>query len=291
MLRPSSALRTIVTSRRGRALFAAHALGVFGLLSGAIQLLGQAFPQTAPAQPAITGAALALCLGWGLLKAYPRNVVVQEFRKPDFTVTVLVGDLFDQDDAHLVVGFTDTFDTGGDGDPVISARSVQGQLIDRVYNGSPDALEAELAVGLAGVEPAGREPAGRKPRGKRVRYPVGTVVTLPRSPRKIFAVVYARMGNDLVAESGMDELWAGLSRLWDAIHREGQREPVAMAVVGAGLSRIDVLDRESLLKLILLSYISRCRHKVVCSELRIVVHPEDLDRINMLEVAGFLRGL
>ena len=42
------------------------------------------------------------------------------------------GDLFDEADANLVVGFADTFDTATENDAVISRASVQGQLLDRL---------------------------------------------------------------------------------------------------------------------------------------------------------------
>lgn len=43
-------------------------------------------------------------------------------------IVLVRGDLFEQKDANLVVGFTDTFDTATGEDFVINARSVQGQI-------------------------------------------------------------------------------------------------------------------------------------------------------------------
>jgi hypothetical protein len=51
------------------------------------------------------------------------------------------------------------------------------------------------------------------------------------------------------------------------------------------------LDRQRLLKMILLSFIARSRESPVCRELRIVIHPADLSGIDMLDAATFLRSL
>ncbi|MFE0510803.1 macro domain-containing protein [Streptomyces sp. NPDC058964] len=64
-----------------------------------------------------------------------------------------------------------------------------------------------------------------------------------------------------------------------------------MPLVGSGLSRIDHLDRDSLLRLILMSFVARSGEGAVCRELRLVVRPADLERIGMREVAAFLRRL
>ncbi|MGP3921289.1 macro domain-containing protein [Nonomuraea sp. 10N515B] len=79
--------------------------------------------------------------------------------------------------------------------------------------------------------------------------------------------------------------------MWEAIHRQGQRKAVSMGIVGSEHARINHLDRESLLKMILISFIARSRQELVCKNLDILIHPNDYYHINMLEVAAFLRTL
>jgi len=64
-----------------------------------------------------------------------------------------------------------------------------------------------------------------------------------------------------------------------------------MPIIGSELARINCLDRESLLRMILLSFAARSREDPVCRKLVVVVHPKDYDRINMLEIEAFLRTL
>ncbi|MET7682650.1 macro domain-containing protein [Streptomyces sp. NPDC005423] len=255
-----------------------------------LQFVGQFFPRTFPGPGTVTGMSVAACLVWGLSRARPVLRVEQVFRHPDMRVVVEAGDVFDQP-AHLVVGFCDTFDTATADGAVINSGSVQGQLLSRRYDDDVQRLDAELVAALAGVPPAGREDRDRKRLGKLDRYPVGTVAVLGTRPRLVFAVAYSRIGNDCVAASSVEELWSGLSRLWDALHRHAQLERVAMPLVGSGLARLDHLDQDSLLRLILMSFVARSREGAVCRELRVVVRPADLERIDMREVRAFLGGL
>ncbi|MFC1409600.1 macro domain-containing protein [Streptacidiphilus sp. N1-12] len=290
MAHPFRRLRILLSSRHGLALLGRTWAVQFGLLSGAAQLYLTFWPDSplprGPGLLAITG----LTLLSAILRSLPRNRISREFSHPDFTVTVEVGDLFEHR-SHLVVGFSDTFDTDVSGDLLVARRSVQGQLLTRVYGGDTAVLDTALDAALAQVTPVGTEARADKPDGKLVRYPLGTVAVLSESGRRIFCSAYGRMGNDLVVNSGTEQLWHSLTRIWDAHHVHGQRGPTAMPIVGSDLARINSMDRGSLLKLILLSFVSRSRDGVVSSALTIVVHPRDYYRIDMLELDVFLRAL
>jgi len=99
------------------------------------------------------------------------------------------------------------------------------------------------------------------------------------------------MSNSLVAKSDVHRLWHSLGQLWNAVYMHGQRDPIAMPLVGSELARINCLDRESLLKMALLSFVSRSREELICKDFTVVIHPKDHDKINMLEVEAFLLSL
>ncbi|MEU6198125.1 macro domain-containing protein [Streptomyces sp. NPDC047061] len=260
----------------------------FGGVSAVFQIAGPFVPHSASG--AVVGLSVGACLGWGLLRSRPAARVRQVFRRPDMTVVVETGDVFDQP-AHLVVGFCDTFDTLSAGGRVINGDSVQAQLLDRRYGGDVDRLDAELGAALASARPVAREDRADKPLGKLDRYPVGTVAVLGTRPRLVFGVAYSRIGNDYVASSGVEDLWRGLGGLWDALRTHAQLEAVAMPLVGSGLARLGHLDRDSLLRLILMSFVARSREAAICRELRLVIRPGELESIDMRELAAFLGAL
>lgn len=188
-------------------------------------------------------------------------------------VVFVQGDLFEQE-ADLVVGFSDTFDTATDGSLVISPSSLQGQLVERIYQGDVEALDADLDRALAAVNVESLESRSAKQHGKLVRYPVGTVAVLERDRRRVFAVAFSRMDNTLTAQSTEAFLHLSLGNLWVAVRRRETDRTVAMPVLGAGLSRLE-LERETLVNMTLASFREHARRASVCRELRIVVHPSD----------------
>jgi transcriptional regulator with XRE-family HTH domain len=208
----------------------------------------------------------------------------------DVSLDIIAGDLFDQD-THLAVGFSDTFDTSIADDRVIHSSSVQGQLLHRIYHDDQDRLDEQLATALAYISPVSVESRHDKPYGKLARYPLGTVAVLGEPRRLIFAVAYTRMGNDLVAHAPVEDMWSCLTKLWEAVYQHGQRGALSVPLMGSGLARIDTLDRGNLLRLILLSFVSYSRLRLICHELRIVISPGDIRRVNLAGLRDFLATL
>jgi len=283
-------LRAIFGTSRGVRIFLSNMLAAFGLASAVVQFFGQLFPSVIARPDLVTLGAAVCCLAWGMARTYPRRRFQRDFKQPEITVSVEVGDLFSQD-THIVVGFTDTFDTSTARDRVISSFSVQGQLLQRRYNGDQRRLDRELAGALSRMTPISSERRVAKRLGKLRRYDIGTVAVLGSGQRRVFAVAYSRMGNDLIARSSVDDMWISLSRLWDAVYLHAQHSCVAIPLIGSGLARVDLFERSNLLRMIVLSFLARSRQAVVCRELRIIVWPPDVDKLDLLEAEAFLRAL
>jgi hypothetical protein len=206
----------------------------------------------------------------------------------DFTalrnaVVVMSGDLFAQDDANLVAGFCDTFDTDTERNIVISAESTQGLLLRTLYGGDRGRLDKELKAALVRVPKVTVESRSVKLRGKLTRYPVGTVATLYHPSRRVFAVAYSQMGNDLMAQSSLPMLRLSLDNLWNAVYRHGQLKPVAMPLIGSNLARTGA-SNEELLTLILRSFLASSRTRYLGPELRVVIPQPLFDQIKISDV-------
>jgi hypothetical protein len=278
----------VLASPLGRKVLITNSLVAFGVIAGGIEFLAALF-RFFPPYPAVTFAAtLAICVTWGFTRAYPRFSLRHRMTSADITLSMVVGDLFAQD-THIVVGFSDTFDTSVAGDQVIHTSSLQGQLLHRIYHDDQQRLDNELSAALSTAQPVRKESRADKPYGKLARYPIGTVAVLGKPKRLIFAVAYGRMGNDMVVRSPIKDLWYCFNQLWEAVYRKGQRGPVSIALMGSGLARIDSLDHENLLRLILLSFVAYSRTELVCHDLRIMIRPEDAARVDLLNIREFLR--
>jgi hypothetical protein len=276
-------------TRRGLAVFAGTALATFGLLAALIQLYAALWPKRELNQTATIAVLACVIVAAAGYRAWPRRSLRRDFRLPDISVVVKVGDLFDQA-GHLVIGFSDTFDTDITDGTIISPGSVQGQFLERVYAGDRDRLDTEIDDALRDVHAVGEEEPTDKP-GKLKRFPLGTVAVLGRPARRYFCVAYTYMENNLIARSSVDHLWEALNSIWDAARRFGQRNTLVIPVIGSELARINSLDRESLLKMIILSFVAQSRQHEVCKELVVVVHRRDYEKIDMLEVRAFLNTL
>ncbi|MFF8968441.1 macro domain-containing protein [Streptomyces sp. NPDC014995] len=207
-------------------------------------------------------------------------------------VVVVRGDLFDQEDANLVVGFSDTFDTSTDQDVVISRESVQGQLVDRLFEGRHRLLDDQLRRGLKEFTPLATESVRAKRRGRRTRYPVGTAVALPVGKRRVFALAYSRLGNDLRARSAPADLRLSLERLWPSVALHGRFKPVATPLIGSGLARIVELDHTQLLLMVVDTFTRSLRDDpAVSPELRVVLRAEELEKTDLSAVEAFLRDV
>jgi serine/threonine protein kinase len=197
-------------------------------------------------------------------------------------VLVTVGDLFSQD-ADIVVGFSDTFDTAIDTSTLISKESLQGQLISRVYNDNVHALDCDLDDALRMVPAESLESRNYKSAGKLKRYPVGTIATLERDGRRIYAIAYSKMERNLTVSSCYEFLEESLRKLWAEIRGHGFERTIAMPIIGSGLSRTG-LSREALIRQIVTSFWEQAREAPICRELRIIVHPADLTPDDILGV-------
>jgi hypothetical protein len=270
---------------------ATKGFGVFGIIAA---VAGFWAVVTVPTKPlshvvAIFAGTAGVSLLLGLILSFPRSTVSQSYARPEMRITVKRADLFDQK-GQLVVGFTDTFDTDITDDRVISSKSVQGQLQHRVFNGDAESLDRLLADALKAI-PSERILKKEKMYGKLRRYPIGTTAVIVHGGRRVYCVAYTRMGNDLVAKSSMDVMWQSLGSLWDEVYRHGQRDTVVVPIIGSELARIHCVDRESLIRTIMLSFVARSREQLLCKELVVVVHPSDAAKVNMLEIAAFMRTL
>ena len=213
-----------------------------------------------------------------------KKVFREDFSDPSVTIVVMSGDLFAQQDANLVVGFCDTFDTDTDRSIVISSESAQGVLLHQLYEGNRTRLDRDLKAALSREPRASLESRSVKRLGKLTRYPLGTVATLHQANRRIFGVAYSRMGNNLVAESNLPTLRTSLENLWDSVYLYGQLKPVAIPLIGSGLSRVREATHDDLLALIVRSFIAASRRRYICPELRIIIQESMFDKIQVGEI-------
>lgn len=213
----------------------------------------------------------------------PRKAICRSLSSPDSTIEVKIGDLFDEP-GHLVIGTNDVFDT--EPGEVIKPSSVQGQFLTRLYYGDYRRLDAEIDVALEPLK-TDRKREPNKKKGKNWRYPIGTTLALGLPDRRFFLNAYGYMGNDLRVKSSADDIWRSLSCLWEQVRLKGHGLEVTIPVIGSDLARTN-LPRMTLTKLIIISFIAASKKDFVTKKLTVIIHPKDLDSVDLYALEDFL---
>lgn len=222
---------------------------------------------------------------YGIFRAWPR-VVQASYRSPNTMITIIPGDLL-AEDAHLVIGMTDTFDTTPD---VIAQSSLQAKFLNRHLGGDTARFDRGIERSLA-AEGIVRTGTVQKV-GKTIRYPLGTVATLQEGHRRFFCVAYSGMNEANEARASVDGVVKSLSALWKAVCRHADGGSVAMPVIGMGQSRLSqALSPSDAIKLQALSFWLASREERCCQELRIVVLPKVYGTLDRGSLQDFLNGL
>jgi hypothetical protein len=183
--------RVALGSRATRRKFTVAFLCCLGTLCGITSLFAAIYPDQLKTQgwPYIATVAL-LSATYAALIGWPRSAYSRHLSTPHTELRYQVGDLFDQE-GHLVIGFSDTFDTQTP--DIISRESVQGRFLDRVYLGDVAKLDSHLSEALSDEPKIAIETHQAKPRGKRKRYAMGTVAVIGSTERLYFCCAYSRI--------------------------------------------------------------------------------------------------
>jgi hypothetical protein len=117
------------------------------------------------------------------------------------------------------------------------------------------------------------------------------VAPLPLGKHRVFAVVHCRQDRDLVTHSTPGELRLALDQVWRSARQYGLLKPVAIYLIGGGLSRVSGLNREQLLIMIIDTFLKSSADARFAAELRIILRPAELARIRLSDVARFTEAL
>lgn len=220
----------------------------------------------------------------GLIWSWPRPIV-QDYSAPKTKISIVKGDML-AETTHLVIGTNDTFDT--ETPIIISKDSLQGQALQVLYGGDLKELDAQLDTALAGKPMVGSISKA----GKQTQYGVGTVATVKHASRLIFFLAYCEMDVHNTAHSTPDKVWKSLLLLWDEVSKRSNGGTVSIPVIGGGQARLSsIVPAQDAIRLTVLSFMFASRSAKVCDELRIVVRPEDFQKLDRLELQSFLSSL
>jgi hypothetical protein len=262
-----------------------RSLATGGAISGTMQFITIIYPEIKLFQgwiPLTIVVVFSLIIG--LILSWP-NPIAQSYSSPNTKISIVKGNILEQT-THLVIGTCDTFDTAIPN--IIARQSLQGQALDVLFGGDLERMDRLLDDSLQTKAVIG---SITKP-GKTKKYGVGAIATIPDGARKLFFLAYTQMNHRNEASATADDIWKSLQALWDEMSAAANGGPVSIPVIGGGQARLSsILPAQDSIRFIALSFMMASRRARFCNELRVVVRPEDYERLDRLEIQSFLSSL
>jgi hypothetical protein len=200
-------------------------------------------------------------------------------------VWILTGDLFEQQGLKTIA-FNEYFDTQVD-DKIISKRSLNGIYIEKYSNKSVEELDLDISSYQFDDEQIGEN---LERLGKSKKYKLGTVCVLD----EYLLVAFSKFDSQDKAVLTMPEYLEFLINFWDNVNRVYSQKSVTVPIFGSGITRIKEhknINDEELLKIMLWTFrISEMRFQHP-AKLRIIIHQDKIDSINLLNIKSADNGL
>ncbi|HEY4144594.1 macro domain-containing protein [Pinirhizobacter sp.] len=216
----------------------------------------------------------------GLEKIFKPSRVALPIPNSNTCLEILFGDLFEQDGIRLI-SVNDHFDSEI-GKPV-SDKSLHGLFLKRCFGGHPESFDLQVDKELKGI--AFNTTA--KTEGKTKAYAIGTtaVVGVNQDAYLLFVLTHSDPQTSK-ASSDVTLLWSALGEAWGRARIEAGGRPVNLPLVGSGLSGIGLPTRD-LLNLLILSAITKTKEKEIAGRIRIVLHRDRFDDVDLRDVKKY----
>ncbi len=193
-------------------------------------------------------------------------------------IEVAFGDLF-KSHGIKIISVNEFFDSKI-GKPV-SAKSLHGAFLKLGFGGHPESFDTQIDSELTKIP---FDDVPQKVEGKTKKYPIGTtaVVTVNEDAYILFALSKTDPAT-CKASSDVTLMWVALHGAWQRARIESGGHDVNIALVGGGLSGLGLPTRD-LLNLIILSAITETKSQEITRLIRIVLHRDRFEDLDLRDV-------
>lgn len=213
-----------------------------------------------------------------------RNITI-EIEKSK--VNIITGDIFEQPGLK-VISFNEYMDTQVD-DVLISRASLNGRYITSHLREPVPALDTHILDFAYDDDDIIEQDVPRRI-GKRTRYRLGTICVYG----DFLLTAFSKFDRNNQANLTMPEYLEFLINFWDKVNKVYAQRSVSTTIFGSGITRIKghrTINEEDLLKIMLWTFrISEMRFKHP-AKLTIVIHKDNIDKINLLDVLQVKNGV
>lgn len=192
------------------------------------------------------------------------------------TVIVKYGDLFEET-CGKVIGVNEYFDTLVDED-IVSSNSLHGQVIKKYYN-DIKALDKKIEND-DNLKNNIYEINDKRKNIKNIKYNLGTIF----KDKDFYFLALTKFSDDNKAYLYLNDYTLCLLKMWNELNRSYNREPIALPILGSGITRIkdkiSITEQELLEIMIWTLKISQVKFSYP-SEIHIIIRNDLKNKINL----------
>lgn len=223
------------------------------------------------------GVIILISISYALKQVWKPSKIEIKVSNSNTTIEVVFGDLFQQDGIRAIA-VNEFFDSKL-GRPV-SDKSLHGIFLKKCFGGHPEPFDKQVNAQLKGIESNEVE----KVEGKTRSYPIGSSVLITVDQDRYLAFAFAKTDPETCkAYSDVTMMWVALHQLWQRGRIESSGSALNLPLVGSGLSGLGLPTRD-LLNLIILSAITETKAKQVTHKIRIVLHRDRFEELDLRDV-------
>jgi len=270
------------------AVFSGEAIGKFFAVVGVLYLcvdLADAFNIYKKDRHSYYGLIILvfLALAYVLSTRRPISRVCYKIPQRDFSVEVLIGDLF-KIPGEVVISTSSTFDTDMSSG-LIAVTSLQGQLATNYFNGQTTEIDRQIEQSLS----RDQFTVNDKRPGKKKQYPIGTVARVSAHSKNFYLVAMSHMDESGNASSDLKMIDEALEKLWENLASKAEIGDIVMPLMGTGRGRV-AYPRKKMIERIAQSFTDACNQRAFSNKLIIVVRPDDASKfsLNLFQVRDYL---
>lgn len=205
-------------------------------------------------------------------------------------IKVIYGDIIkicfpkkDKGEKIVVIPVNTCFDTIV-GDGVVSAKTIHGQWIKNMNKHGVSTAKLDEIIDQAIID-QGLQPTKvytQKTKGKLVRFPLGSVLPIAGgNGLTYYLLALSEFDENLNAQCSKEDFVGCIQSLISFYDKNGQGNPAYLPLMGTGLSRVNISQRESLNIIVNMLKLNRDK---IHGELDIVVYSKEKNVVSIHDV-------
>ena len=224
--------------------------------------------------------ALLISICFSLKKIWKPSKIDIKIANSNTVIEVIFGDLFEQSGIRAIA--VNEFFDSKIGKPV-SDKSLHGIFLQKCFGGHPEPFDKQVDEQLKKIQSNYVE----KIDGKTKFFPIGTTAIINVNQDRYLVFALSKTDpSTYKAYSNVSMMWDALHELWQKTRIESGGHDLNLPLIGSGLSGLGLPTRD-LLNLIILSAITETKAKEITQRIRIVLHRDRFDDLDLRDLKKY----